>query len=143
MDEEDGATGSSSLPDVFRRVLERLDRFAPLPPGAPFPRSLGPGSPASRIEAVGPGEPATDVIQGPHTIHVTIDLPGVNRENIVMRATETTLTVSANSSPTRKYFREIPLPAPVLIDTIRATYKNGVLDISLEKKDQTWRIPVN
>jgi len=49
--------------------------------------------------------------------------------------------VSADSR-TRTYYREIPLPVPVTSDVIHASYKNGVLDVSLERKDRTWTIPV-
>ncbi len=140
MDGEDGAVGRPSVPEVFRRLLERLDRFAPLPPGTGLVPRLGPG--AVSLDLQGRQiEPATDVIEGVDTIFVTIDLPGVRRRDIDLRATEGTLVVSANS-PTRTYYREILLPAPVRTDVIRATYKNGVLDVSLERKDRTWRIPV-
>jgi len=140
MDGEDGAVRRPSVPEVFRRLLERLDRFAPLPPGTGFVPRLGPG--AVSLDLQGRQiEPATDVIEGVGTIFVTIDFPGVRRRDIDLRATEGTLVVSANS-PTRTYYREIPLPTPVRTDVIRATYKNGVLDVSLERKDRTWRIPV-
>lgn len=140
MGDEDG-TLEGSLPAQLRKVLERLDRFATLPPRASFLRSLGPGPVTPEVETVGQREPATDVIEGVDLIYVTVDMPGVSRSDIDLRATEALLTVSANA-PARKYFREIPLPAPVRVDTIRATYKNGVLDVSLERKDWPWRIPV-
>jgi HSP20 family molecular chaperone IbpA len=140
MDGEDGAARRPSVPEVFRRLLERLDRFAPLPPGTGVVPRLGPG--AVSLDLQGRQiEPATDVIEGVDAIFVTIDLPGVRRMDIDLRATEGTLVVSANS-PTRTYYREIPLPAPVRTDVIRATYKNGVLDVSLERKDRTWHITV-
>jgi HSP20 family molecular chaperone IbpA len=138
MDGEDGAVRRPSVPEVFRRLLERLDRFAPLPPGTGVVPRLGPG--AVSLDLQGRQiEPATDVIEGVDAIFVTIDLPGVRRRDIDLRATEGTLVVSANS-PTRTYYREIPLPAPVRTDVIRVTYKNGVLDVSLERKDRTWHI---
>ena len=140
MDGEDGAVRRPSVPEVFRRLLERLDRFAPLPPGTGVVPRLGPG--AVSLDLQGRQiEPATDVIEGVDAIFVTIDLPGVRRRDIDLRATEGTLVVSANS-PTRTYYREIPLPAPVRTDVIRVTYKNGVLDVSLERKDRTWHITV-
>src|SRR3972149_6057414 len=44
MDGEDGAVRRPSVPEVFRSLLERLDRFVPLPPGTTlFPR-LRPGA---------------------------------------------------------------------------------------------------
>jgi HSP20 family protein len=140
MDGEDGAVRWPSVPEVFRRLLEQIDRFAPLPAGAPLAPRLGPGAVSLDLQG-GQAEPVTDVIEGVHTVFVTIELPGVSRRDIDLRATEASLVVSANS-PTRKYYREIPLPAPVRTDAISATYKNGVLDVSLEKKDGTWRIPV-
>jgi len=140
MDGEDGALRWPSVPEAFRRLLERLERFAPLPPGTgPIPR-LGPG--AVSLDLQGRQiEPVTDVIEGIHTVFVTIELPGVTRKDIHLRATEGTLVVSADS-PRRTYSREIPLPAPVRTDIIRATYKNGVLDVSLERKDRKWNVPI-
>ena len=140
MDGEDGAAPRPPVPDVFRRLLERLDRFAPLPGGSSFVPRLGPGTVGLDLKG-GQTEPVTDVIEGVHTVFVTIELPGVSRRDIDLRAREWTLVVHANSA-TRTYYREIPLPAPVRTDAISATYKNGVLDVSLEKKEGTWRIPV-
>ncbi len=142
MGDEDGTLGEPALPDMLREVLERLDRFATLPAGRPAVQSLGPGSVSLDTSAVGYGEPAVDVIEGGDMIHVTVELPGVERGDIDLRATETVLSVSANSSA-RKYFREVPLPAPVRVETITTTYRNGVLDVSLERKDRTWRSPTN
>ena len=140
MDGEDGTVRKPSVSEVFRRLVERLDRFVPLPPGAgPLPR-LGPG--AVSLDLQGRQiEPVTDVIEGVNSVYVTIELPGVRRSDIDLRATERTLIVSADSR-TRTYYREIPLPVPVTSDVIHATYKNGVLDVSLERKDRTWTIPV-
>lgn len=140
MDGEDGAVRWPPVPEVFRRLLERLDRFAPLPAGTAFVPRLGPGAVSLDLKGA-QADPVTDVIEGIQTIFVTIELPGVSRKDIDLRATEAALVVSANS-PTRKYYREIPLPAPVRTDAIAATYKNGVLDVSLEKQDRTWRISV-
>jgi len=140
MDGEDGAVRRPSVPEVFRSLLERLDRFVPLPPGTTLFPCLGPGAVGLDLRGR-PIEPVVDVIEGVHTIFVTIELPGLSRKGIDLRATEGTLVVSANS-PTRTYYRVIPLPAPVRTDVIRATYKNEVLDVSLERKDRTWHITV-
>ena len=141
MDEDGRAVEWHSKPDVLRRLLERLGRFPLLPPATRSLRSLGPGSRTPDVDPTAEREPATDVIEGVNMVYVTVDLPGVTRRDIDLRATESALTVVANSS-SRKYFREIPLPAAVQVDTIQATYKNGVLDVSLEKKERRWHIPV-
>src|SRR5207247_1314595 len=74
MEGEDGAVRRPSVPDVFRRLLERLDRFAPLPAGSSFVPRLGPGTVSLDLKG-GQTEPVTDVIEGVHTVFVTIELP--------------------------------------------------------------------
>lgn len=137
---EDGAVRRPSVPEVVRRFLDRLDRLAPLPPGADFvPRSRpGTVSPDLQGRRV---EPAADVIVGVDAINVTIDLPRVRRRDIDLQATESSRVARANLS-TRTYYREIPLPASVSPDVIRSAHKNGVPDVSLTGKERTWRIPV-
>jgi len=66
-------------------------------------------------------------------VHVTVEVPGVSREDIDLRVTENTLVVTANT-PERKVYQEIPLPDPVLDKPVRSTYRNGVLDVTLERR---------
>ncbi|MGC9118084.1 MAG: Hsp20/alpha crystallin family protein, partial [Thermoproteus sp.] len=47
-----------------------------------------------------------------------------------------TLIISA-SGKDRKYYKEIPLPGEVIPEKTKASYRNGVLVVELEKKDKT------
>ncbi|MEK6810586.1 MAG: Hsp20/alpha crystallin family protein [Candidatus Thermoplasmatota archaeon] len=142
MAEEETGGVWGSWPDAFRKVMERLERAVALPAGSSAIRILRAGDePAPVVQDLGEREPATDLIESPNSIFVTIELPGVRRADIDLQATQTTLVVSA-SSPVRRYYREVELPAPVRVDSIVATYKNGVLDVVLEKADRARRVSV-
>jgi len=78
-------------------------------------------------------EPLTDVIDCGETIGVTVELPGVDKDDIKLEITDTRMTISVNTE-SRRYFKEVELPAPVKEDTAKASYKNGILDITLQKK---------
>ena len=79
-------------------------------------------------------EPLTDVIEEDDVIKVIIDMPGVEKEDINVEATERTITVSAEREE-RRYFKRVTLPKPVLPETARAQYKNGVLTITVKKAE--------
>ena len=128
MDDEDGGPAGGSLPEVFRRVLERLDRFAPLPPGTRFLRTLGPGTPGPQAVSIAEREPATDVIEGPHTIFVTVELPGVSRKDIDLHATETTLVVIPPSTLASRGVRSRSTASTVVLRSVHPASHLGCRD---------------
>mgnify|MGYP005625930855 CR=1 FL=1 len=77
-------------------------------------------------------EPLVDVFEDEKTVTVIAELPGVNKEDIKVKATDNILVISAQTGD-RKYYKEIDLPAKVKPETARANYKNGVLEVKLEK----------
>jgi HSP20 family protein len=79
-------------------------------------------------------EPLVDVISN-GDVKVIVELPGVTKEDIKLRGTEQTLSISVDA-PNRKYHKEIELPVPVDIKTGKTTYKNGVLEATFQKKRQ-------
>lgn len=78
-------------------------------------------------------EPLTDVIDCGDTIAVTVELPGVEKNDIKLEIADTLLTIRVNNEA-RRYFKEVQLPAPVKEEAAKASYKNGILDITLTKK---------
>jgi len=77
-------------------------------------------------------QPITDLIEGEKEIAVTIEMPGVEREDIDLETTEDKLIVKAKSG-NRIYHKEIILPCKVRPEGATATYKNGVLDVRLPR----------
>ena len=79
-------------------------------------------------------EPLVDVIEEKASIKVVAELPGVEKEDIKLNATEDMLTISVDT-PQRKYYKEVILPAKIDPKSAKATYKNGVLEVKLAKKE--------
>lgn len=102
----------------------QIREFGNLKPGA------GPGKP--RLDIKEEREPLTDVIEMDKEIRVVVELPGVEKEDIKIHGTEDTLTISVDT-PQRKYHKEIELPAKVDSKQAKASYKNGVLEVTVVK----------
>jgi HSP20 family protein len=77
-------------------------------------------------------EPLVDIIESDGEIHIVVELPGVDKEDIKLRGTETALTILVDV-PQRKYYKEIKLPARVNVKEARTVYKNGVLEVKIPK----------
>jgi len=78
-------------------------------------------------------EPLADVYEDEKTVTVIVEMPGVNKEDIKIRIDGDRLIVSAQTGD-RKYYKEITLPAKVKKENAKASYKNGVLELKLEKE---------
>lgn len=90
-------------------------------------------------------EPLTDLIESENEVAITVEIPGVEKNDIDLKATEDTLEIHVNTS-TRKYHKVVDLPCTVKPKTTKATYKNGVLDVSIKKKqdksDEGYKINI-
>ena len=80
-------------------------------------------------------EPLTDVIEGNKTVSVTMEIPGVDKDDIDLCATEDSLEITVDH-PQRKYHKLLNLPCGVKPGTTKATYRNGVLDVEIERKEK-------
>lgn len=78
-------------------------------------------------------EPLVDVFDEEDTVKVIAELPGVEEEDIKTKLKGDTLTISAET-PDRSYHKELSLPAPVKASSLRPKYKNGVLELTIEKR---------
>lgn len=78
-------------------------------------------------------EPLIDIYEEDNEIKVIAELPGVEKEDTKLYATEDRLTISVEA-PERKYYKELDLPAEVDPNTARTSYRNGVLEVVLKKK---------
>jgi len=80
-------------------------------------------------------EPLVDVIEEEDTVKVVAEMPGVEKEKVKVKATEDTLTIQGTDT-NRKYYKEVKLPAKVKPETAKAVYRNGVLEVVLEKSEK-------
>ncbi len=79
-------------------------------------------------------EPLTDIIEGDKDIAVTLEVPGVEKGDIKVSAKAERIEISVDNEM-RKYHKVVNLPAKVDPATTKATYNNGILDITVQKID--------
>ncbi len=77
-------------------------------------------------------DPMLDINETDSEVMVTMELPGFKKDGIELYLNGNSLVVKA-SSEEREAKKVIPLPAAVDEESIRATYRNGVLDVSMKK----------
>ncbi|MCF8884188.1 MAG: archaeal heat shock protein Hsp20 [Nitrososphaerota archaeon] len=107
------------------------------PDGKPEIREFGNIRPRGRpeiVELTETREPLVDVFEEDDTVKVVAEVPGVEKEDINLNATEDMLIISVKT-PQRKYYKEVELPAKVDPNSAKASYKNGVLEVTLKKKE--------
>ena len=66
----------------------------------------------------------------------TIDMPGVEKKNIDIKVEDNSITVKAENGGSRKYNYSRKFKPTVDINSAVATFKNGVLDITLTKIEE-------
>jgi HSP20 family protein len=89
-------------------------------------------------------EPLIDVISINGEIKLVAELPGVEKEDIKLHGTEDSITISV-TTPKRRYYKEVKIPATIDLKKVKTTYKNGVLEISIfkiEEKKKTGGEPI-
>lgn len=99
------------------------------------PHTLGAGTVTKPIIS-GEREPLVDVITSDNEVKVTVEMPGVTKENIKISAYDNSVEVKSED-PQRKYHRVIEIPPEADIETVKSSYKNGILEIIFKKKEQT------
>ncbi|MEL9998729.1 MAG: archaeal heat shock protein Hsp20 [Thermoplasmata archaeon] len=140
--------------EEFKRMNERISRIlnelsrhmsdvqGPFVYG--FTMKIGPdGKPRieefGNVPKVGVGElegyrePLVDVSDDEKNVYVTAELPGVEKEQINLQVDENTIIIKTDV-PERKYYKVIELPERVKPETAKASYHNGILDVTIEKE---------
>ena len=82
-------------------------------------------------------EPLAEINVYDKEVKVVLEMPGVSKEHIKIQAYESSVEVSSDH-PQRKY-QVIDIPRVADINTIRSTYKNGILEIVFKKKKKLKR----
>ena len=82
-------------------------------------------------------EPLADITTTDKEVKVAVEMPGVKKENIKVNLYDNSLEVTTTGTEERKYHEVIDLPLETDIETATSTYKNGILEIVLKKKQQS------
>jgi HSP20 family protein len=78
-------------------------------------------------------QPLVDIFDEKDHILVIAELPGIEEGHISTTVKGDILTLSAANGD-RKYYKEVVLPKDIDADTLRRKYKNGVLEIRMNKR---------
>lgn len=76
-------------------------------------------------------KPLTDVLECDDHISITMELPGVEKNDINLEIIENELEVNVDTS-VRNYYNKLPLPSEVDPKSISANFKNGVLEVCVK-----------
>jgi HSP20 family protein len=82
-------------------------------------------------------EPLADVTITDKDVKVAVEMPGVKKENIVINLYGNSLELTTTGTEERKYREVIEIPPEADIETATSTYKNGILEITFKKKEQS------
>jgi HSP20 family protein len=77
-------------------------------------------------------ESPIDMQEGDKEIYITMELPGLKKENIKLETFDNILTIEINDD-NQPYRKEIDLKTEINEKKTEATYNNGILCITLEK----------
>jgi len=77
-------------------------------------------------------EPITDLFDEKDEIRVYAEMPGISEGDLSLDLKGDVLDISAQSK-NRKYHKEILLPSKVKPETLMSNYKNGILEVKINK----------
>src|SRR5215203_6138436 len=88
-------------------------------------------------------EPLVDIIKAPDELRVVAEVPGVNKEDLRLRADENSLTIESVTGQPR-YHKRVELPETVDSTSAKSSYKNGILEVSFKLKSKSGGgVPIN
>ena len=141
--------------DEMQRMQEEMDRMFNNFFAHPPRRQLGPakGKEIQQPERMpGMRKAFVDVQETEKDVIITAELPGMDRKDIELNVTHERVEIKAQKREERieekegfkahgrryaGFFRSVPLVSVVKPEDAKATYKNGVLEITLPKKEAT------
>jgi HSP20 family protein len=104
----------------------------------------------SRLGRAGALSPAVDLAEDEKSFKVSVELPGVRREDVTVELHEDVLTIRGEKKSEREekkdrvhwversygsFSRSFTLPPTALAEELKASFKDGVLAIEIPKKE--------
>ena len=105
----------------------------------------------SRTNELDVRAPSVDVFEEKDDIVVKAEIPGMDKDNIEVNLTDHTLTIKGEKKKEEEvkeenyyrsersygsFFRTLELPKDVYADKVKATFKNGVLEVRMPKTEE-------
>lgn len=131
--------------DPFEDMEEMFERVW----GRPQRRLLGHGK-DKKGQLMPYRSPITDLYETDNSVIATMEIPGVNKEDIELNVTDNQIEVKVEQkhevkdedkgyykyeSRCKSFYRSLPIPSEVKAEQAEASYKDGVLKIEIAKKE--------
>ncbi len=139
----------------FRSLRQEMDRlFEDFERDWGFPRSMFSVEPFFRREAGWSAAPAVDVAESDKAYEITAELPGMAEKDLEVRLANGALTIKGEKHEEKEekrkdyhvserrygaFERSFRLPDEVDADKIEASFKNGVLKVTLPKTPEAQK----
>jgi HSP20 family protein len=155
--EKSGRSSTLQAWQPFEGLRQEIDRlFDDFGWGSwqPFRRSLFAGKPLFRRALTRTAMPAVDVVESEKAYEVTVELPGMDEKNIDVKVTDGSLTIKGEKQEEKEekekgyylqerrygsFERSFELPESVDPDKIEASFKKGLLTVTLPKKAEAQK----
>jgi len=135
MSDEEWKSGGASISGHFKTSGILGDREyhvgTTAPPIEPVARRKRKEKAPEPPEAV---EPAVDVFREAKEIIVVAEVPGVELADLELKVEDNVLSLASKSSARRNYRKKVKLGSPVDESSLKASCRNGILEIRLQKK---------
>jgi HSP20 family protein len=145
---EPGYQGFGSPFDLMDQMTQEMDRwFDRMTRNAGFPRLSGATrSPIGGLQRSETWMPRIEAGQKGDAFIVRADLPGLRKEDVDVEVTENAISIRGERREEREeeregywrsereygqFHRTIPLPEGVIVDNAQATFRDGVLEVSM------------
>ena len=79
-------------------------------------------------------EPLVDIMDEKDKYRIFVELPGVDKEKVKLDVADSSVEVTTGDD--KKFYKMIDLESTVNPDSARASYKNGILTLELDKKEK-------
>jgi len=147
---------SATMPAPFESLRQEIERvFDDFGWGGyPFRRSLFAAEPLFRRESSWATMPAVDVVESERAYEITAELPGMDEKKIEVKVANGQLTIKGEKQEEKEekkkdyymqerhygsFERSFEVPESVDVDKIEASFKKGVLTVTLPKKAEAQK----
>ena len=128
---------------VMRQMTAEFDRMFK---ESPWPSFRWPSFRPGAISEAATWSPRIDVFEKDHRLVTRIDLPGMKKEDVNVEVTDGQLTISGERKHEAEekgeqcyrterecgsFYRAVPLPEGVKVEDVKATFADGVLEVSV------------
>jgi HSP20 family protein len=123
---------------LFRQMTSQLDRM--------FDEAAWPSVGASPLAETASWTPGIDVFEKDNRLVTKIDLPGMKKDDVKVEVADGQLTISGERQREAEekkkdfyrcereygsFYRSVPLPDGVKLEDVKATFADGVLEVSV------------